>query len=40
MGIVTSRDIDFVHEPDQSRPIKEVRCFSDHDYSDLLLDAM
>ena len=24
VGIVTSRDIDFVHEPDMSRPIKEV----------------
>lgn len=23
-GIVTSRDIDFVHEPDLLRPIKEV----------------
>ena len=25
IGIVTSRDIDFVHEPDLLRPIKEVR---------------
>lgn len=25
VGIVTSRDIDFAHEPDMSRPIKEVR---------------
>lgn len=25
VGIVTSRDIDFVHEPDMSKPIKEVR---------------
>lgn len=24
MGIITSRDIDFAHEPDMSRPIKEV----------------
>ena len=24
VGIVTSRDIDFAHEPDMSRPIKEV----------------
>ena len=25
IGIVTSRDIDFVHEPDLLRPIKEVQ---------------
>ena len=25
VGIVTSRDVDFAHEPDMSRPIKEVR---------------
>lgn len=24
VGIITSRDIDFAHEPDMSRPIKEV----------------
>ena len=25
VGIITSRDIDFAHEPDMSRPIKEVK---------------
>ena len=24
VGIITSRDIDFAHEPDMSRPVKEV----------------
>ena len=32
VGIVTSRDIDFVHEPDMSGPIKEIRRIKRFDF--------